>query len=112
MRQCGANPVVPVTRALRPTEWSLRPGRGRPLLGAARPEEVVFTLNATDSLNMAIKGVLEPGDHVIYTSMEHNSVSAAGIAAAKRRSRQRWSPATRRPAGSPDIERLSARKPN
>ena len=39
-----------------------------------KPERIIFTLNATDSLNMAIKGVLEPGDHVIYTSMEHNSV--------------------------------------
>ena len=35
---------------------------------------VIFTFNATDSLNLAIKGVLEEGDHVITTSMEHNSV--------------------------------------
>lgn len=39
-----------------------------------KPEQIIFTLNATDSLNMAIKGVLGPGDHVIYTAMEHNSV--------------------------------------
>lgn len=38
------------------------------------PSQFVFTLNATDALNIAIKGLLEPGDHVIYTSMEHNSV--------------------------------------
>lgn len=31
-------------------------------------------MNATDSLNMAIEGLLEPGDHVITTQMEHNSV--------------------------------------
>lgn len=43
-------------------------------LGAARPDEIIFTLNATDSLNMAIKGLLEVGDHVVYTSLEHNSV--------------------------------------
>ena len=48
--------------------------RAASFLGAAKPEEIIFTLNATDSLNMAIKGVLEPGDHVIYTSFEHNSV--------------------------------------
>jgi len=48
--------------------------RAASFLGAEEPEEIVFTLNATDSLNMAIKGVLEPGDHVIYTSLEHNSV--------------------------------------
>ncbi len=43
-------------------------------LGASVPEEIVFTLNATDSLNMAIKGLLEPGDHVVFTAFEHNSV--------------------------------------
>ena len=35
---------------------------------------VIFTFNATDSLNLAIKGVLEKGNHVVTTSMEHNSV--------------------------------------
>lgn len=35
---------------------------------------IAFTLNATDSLNMAIKGYLREGDHVITTSIEHNSV--------------------------------------
>ena len=36
---------------------------------------VIFTLNGTDSLNMAIKGVLRPGDHVVTSLLEHNSVS-------------------------------------
>ncbi|EDS76866.1 cysteine desulfurase family protein [Clostridium botulinum C str. Eklund] len=35
---------------------------------------VVFTSNATESLNIAIKGVLKPGDHIISTYIEHNSV--------------------------------------
>src|SRR6266446_9059340 len=39
------------------------------------PERFVFTLNCTDSLNMAFKGVLAEGDHVITTDLEHNSVS-------------------------------------
>jgi cysteine desulfurase family protein len=39
------------------------------------PERFVFTLNATDALNMAFKGVLAEGDHVITTDLEHNSVS-------------------------------------
>jgi cysteine desulfurase family protein len=39
------------------------------------PERWVFTLNCTDALNMAIKGVLSDGDHVITTDLEHNSVS-------------------------------------
>jgi cysteine desulfurase/selenocysteine lyase len=45
------------------------------LLGFSRPERVVFTLNATDALNMSIKGVLRPGDHAITSVLEHNSVS-------------------------------------
>ena len=41
----------------------------------AAPERFVFTLNCTDALNMAFKGVLAEGDHVITTDLEHNSVS-------------------------------------
>lgn len=39
-----------------------------------KPEHVVFTKNITESLNVAIKGLLQPGDHVIVSSMEHNAV--------------------------------------
>src|SRR2546430_8395652 len=39
------------------------------------PERFVFTLNCTDALNMAFKGVLREGDHVVTTDLEHNSVS-------------------------------------
>jgi cysteine desulfurase family protein len=45
------------------------------LFNAEGPARIVFTLNATDALNIAIKGVLRPGDHVITTGMEHNSVN-------------------------------------
>ena len=45
------------------------------LFGFLRPERVVFTMNATDALNMAIKGVLRFGDHAITSVLEHNSVS-------------------------------------
>ena len=38
------------------------------------PQDFVFTLNASDSLNIAIKGIIEPDDHVITTKIEHNSV--------------------------------------
>ncbi|MBQ7296183.1 MAG: aminotransferase class V-fold PLP-dependent enzyme [Clostridia bacterium] len=37
-------------------------------------ERVIFTLNCTMSLNMAIKGSVKKGDHVIISSLEHNSV--------------------------------------
>src|SRR5689334_18223219 len=39
------------------------------------PERFIFTLNCTDALNMAFKGVLRDGDHVITSDLEHNSVS-------------------------------------
>jgi cysteine desulfurase/selenocysteine lyase len=38
------------------------------------PMQLVFTKNATEAINIAIKGVLKEGDHVITTCMEHNSV--------------------------------------
>lgn len=44
------------------------------LLGVSDASRVVFTLNATHALNQALKGVLRPGDHVVTTTMEHNSV--------------------------------------
>ncbi len=80
-----------VMRAM--TEYGANPGRGshamaiegarviyetRELLAELfnldDPMKVIFTFNATDGLNQAIKGVLNPGDHVITTTMEHNSV--------------------------------------
>jgi cysteine desulfurase family protein len=45
------------------------------LFNAASPEQIVFTWNATAALNIALKGLLKPGDHVITTSFEHNSVA-------------------------------------
>src|SRR5262249_15698868 len=39
------------------------------------PERFIFTMNCTDGLNMAFKGVLADGDHVITTDLEQNSVS-------------------------------------
>ena len=44
------------------------------LFGAESPERIAFTANSTQALNMAIKGSLQPGDHVITTALEHNSV--------------------------------------
>ena len=44
------------------------------------PERFVFTLNCTDALNMAFKGVLADGDHVVTTDLEHNSVSRPLVA--------------------------------
>lgn len=41
---------------------------------AESPRQIVFTANSTESLNIAIKGILQSGDHVITTALEHNSV--------------------------------------
>ena len=45
------------------------------LFNGKSPEQFIFTLNCTDALNMAFKGILREGDHVITTNLEHNSVS-------------------------------------
>lgn len=42
--------------------------------GAENPKQIVFTNNSTESLNIAIKGILNSGEHVITTMLEHNSV--------------------------------------
>ena len=42
--------------------------------GVSDPLRVIFTGNATHAINLALKGILKPGDHVITSSMEHNAV--------------------------------------
>ena len=44
------------------------------LLGCPRADHVCFTQNSTQALNIAISGLLSPGDHIISTDLEHNSV--------------------------------------
>lgn len=44
------------------------------LLGGPDPSDVVFTRCITESLNLVLKGLLTPGDHVVVSSMEHNAV--------------------------------------
>lgn len=44
------------------------------LFGAEDPKQIAFTSNSTESLNTAIRGLIDPGDHVITTVLEHNSV--------------------------------------
>ncbi len=44
-------------------------------VGGTDLHRLIFTLNATDALNIAMKGLLRQGDHVITTTLEHNSVS-------------------------------------
>ncbi len=44
------------------------------LFNITDPLQIVFTMNATESLNLALLGILQNGDHVITSSMEHNSI--------------------------------------
>jgi cysteine desulfurase family protein len=44
------------------------------LFNAPDPQGVAFTLNATQAINMALKGWLHPGDHVVTSSIEHNAM--------------------------------------
>lgn len=44
------------------------------LFNAPNPQRVVFGLNVTEALNLALHGLLRPGEHVITSSMEHNSM--------------------------------------
>lgn len=44
------------------------------LIGAQGPDRIAFTQNCTDSLNLALHGLLNDGDHVVSTVAEHNSI--------------------------------------
>jgi cysteine desulfurase family protein len=45
------------------------------LLGAEHPDRVILTLNASDALNIAMKGLLRKGDHVVTSRIEHNAIN-------------------------------------
>ena len=76
MKDYGANP------GRSGHKLALKAGRGvyetreliSKLFNVKNPMNIILTFNATESLNIGIKGSLKPGDHVITTSMEHNSV--------------------------------------
>ena len=48
--------------------------RAARLFNAESSDRIIFTFNGTDSLNMAIHGVLKSGDHIVASTLEHNSV--------------------------------------
>ncbi|HEX4590974.1 MAG TPA: aminotransferase class V-fold PLP-dependent enzyme, partial [Gemmataceae bacterium] len=72
-----ANPGRAGHRMAIAAEHILDDGRHRlnQFFHGAGPERWIFTFNGTDALNIAFKGVLNPGDHVITSNLEHNSVS-------------------------------------
>ena len=76
LRTCGANP------GRGGHKLALQAGRivercreaAASLLGVSRPERLIFTRNCTESLNLAITGMLHRGDEVICSFGEHNAV--------------------------------------
>lgn len=85
MKEYGANPgrsghrlALQAGRAIYETRELLAK-----LFNIQNPMNIIFTNNATEGLNIGIKGLLKPGDHVITTSMEHNSVLRPLIALEK-----------------------------
>ncbi|MCI3924779.1 aminotransferase class V-fold PLP-dependent enzyme [Paenibacillus sp. TRM 82003] len=76
VRELGANPgrgshrmAVDASRSLFGTRRKLAA-----LLGVKNPNDIAFALNTTAALNTAILGYVKPGDHVVCTAIEHNSV--------------------------------------
>lgn len=53
------------------------------LIGCVDPEQIIFTKNATEAINLAIKGCVKKGDEIIISSMEHNSVLRSSISLEK-----------------------------
>ena len=76
LTRCNANPGRSGHRAAIEAGRIVLDARQRlqSILGAEDATGVIFTLNCTDALNLAIKGSLNYGDHVITTLLEHNSV--------------------------------------
>jgi len=76
LREKGGNPghgSHSLAEAARQTVDETRMLTAR-FINAPNVERVIFTLNCTDSINMGLKGLLKPGDHVIISSLEHNAV--------------------------------------
>lgn len=72
MGNSGREASEPALKALG-TVYDAREALAR-LFHAENASEIVFTANSTEALNIVIKGILDPGDHVITTVLEHNSV--------------------------------------
>ena len=81
-RHSLANPGRSGHRMALESEHALSDARHRlnRFFNGRNPDRWAFTLNGTDALNMAFKGALDDGDHVVTTNLEHNSVSRPLVA--------------------------------
>jgi cysteine desulfurase family protein len=84
-RHSLANPGRSGHKMALESEHALENGRHRlnRFFNGKNPDRWAFTLNCTDALNMAFKGALNDGDHVVTTALEHNSVSRPLVALAE-----------------------------
>ncbi len=76
MRKFGGNPgrgAHPLALAAAEAVYDAR-SETASFFGSDKPENVVFTSNATQALNTAIFGTVKPGDHILISNLEHNSV--------------------------------------
>lgn len=76
LREHGANPGRGSYRMVQEAEARMSAARRviADFFNAPDPSRVIFALNATDALNMGLKGVLRRGDHVVTTTIDHNSI--------------------------------------
>lgn len=83
---CGGSAGRAGHRASREAERIVFDARSRlaEMLGVDDPHRLVACFNGTDALNIAIKGTLQEGDHVVCTALDHNSVSRPLTAMARR----------------------------
>lgn len=77
MRECGGSPGRGLNRKARQADEVVFETRKRlaSLFNINDPSRVIFTANCTESLNLAIKGLLRRGDHAVLTDLEHNAMS-------------------------------------
>ena len=75
-RYVGANPGRSSYAPAREADKIVSGTRGMlaQLFNVEEPSQIVFTSNATEALNLGLKGLLKPGDHVVTTVTDHNSV--------------------------------------
>jgi len=76
LRQVGGSPGRSDHRAAREASQIVQETREKiaRLFAIPQAEQIIFTPNATTAINLGLKGLLTPKDHVLISSMEHNSV--------------------------------------
>jgi len=76
MRRIGANPGRSDHKLARKANQIITETREKiaQLFGITQAQRVIFTCNATEAINLGLKGSLSPGDHALTSSFEHNSV--------------------------------------